>query len=174
MPSKTKQSGRAEILVRMAPKLKARIVAAATEDGLTTNDWLLDVIEEALAVRDAEVAAGKRKADLDRRLEMKLEEIVVVLAAEGKLGDRAKLASEKQIELEEKAQSAIEAWRNRAAVDHYARPRTPLEQLCSDYLDIETEIREGIPEDRSDYFQIQLDDADRDDDELDDADTDGE
>ena len=125
MPSKTKQSGRAEILVRMAPKLKARIVTAATEDGLTTNDWLLDVIEEALAVRDAEVAAGKRKADLDRRLEMKLEEIVVVRAAEGKLGDRAKLASEKQIELEEKAQSAIEAWRNRAAVDHYARPRTP-------------------------------------------------
>jgi hypothetical protein len=174
VPSKTKESGRADILVRMAPLLKTRIVAAAKEDEITVNDWLLDVIERALAVRDAEVASGKRKADFDRRLEVKFEEIVVVLAAEGKLGDRSKLASEKQIELEEKAQSAIEDWTKRTAVDHYARPRTPLEQLCSDYLDIETEIAEGIPEDRSDYFQIQLDDVDPDDDELDDADADGE
>jgi hypothetical protein len=44
-----------------------------------------------------------------------------------------------------------------------------LEQLCSDYLDLETEIQEGVPEDRSDYFQIQIDDADPDDDEIDDA-----
>jgi hypothetical protein len=172
LTSKTKQSNRAGFPLRMEPELKKRLDRAADEDGMSLNNWILSALEEVLAYRDARGAAEKKKAGIERRLDMKIEEIVSLVATRDKVGDRAKLASEKQIELEEKAQSVIEDWRNRTAVDHYARPRTPLEQLCSDYLDIETEIREGIPEDRSDYFQIQLDDADPDDDEIDDVESD--
>jgi len=173
MTSKTKQSGRAGFPLRMEPELKQRLDRAAKEDGMSLNNWILSALEEVLAYRDAKTAAEKKKADIERLREMKFEQIMVLLVAtRDKVADRAKLASEKQIELEEKALSAIEDWRNRTAVDHYARPRTPLEQLCSDYLDIETEIREGIPEDRSDYFQIQLDDTDPDDDEIDDVESD--
>jgi len=46
MVSKTKESGRADILVRMSPRLKERITKAASEHGLTNNDWLLDVIKD--------------------------------------------------------------------------------------------------------------------------------
>jgi hypothetical protein len=175
MTSKPKQqSGRAGFPLRMESELKKRLDRAAEEDGMSLNNWILSALEEVLAYRDAKGAAEKKKAAREHYLEMKFEEIVSLVATRDKVGDRAKLASEKQIELEEKAQSAIEDWRNRRAVDHYARPRTPLEQLCSDFLDIETEIQEGIPEDRSGYFQIQIDDADPDDDEIDDAGADDE
>jgi uncharacterized protein (DUF1778 family) len=81
MTSKTRQSGRAEILVRMPPETKARIIKAANQDGVSVTDWLLDVIEEALAVRDAEIAARKRKADLERRRDLKFWDIVLTRQA---------------------------------------------------------------------------------------------
>jgi hypothetical protein len=109
--SKTKQSGRVDILVRMPPELKARVTKAATEDGATINDWLLDAIEEALAVRDAEVAADKKRTDLERRLEMKFNEIVVLLAR----GDITSLSARAQINLQEKAEGALAKWRHHTA-----------------------------------------------------------
>ena len=86
MTSQTKQSGRVDILVRMAPELKSRVIVAADDDGMSINNWLLNAIEQMLAVRDAEVAAGKSKADLEHRLDMKFQEIVASLAGESRLG----------------------------------------------------------------------------------------
>jgi hypothetical protein len=173
MTSKTKQSGRTDILLRMAPELKARINKAASEDGLTTNDWLLDVIEDALAVRDAEVANNKKRAELERRHDMKYEAIVSVLAAEAQI-DRTSMAADQRVELDELAQTEIEKWRSRAASDYYADPRTPIERLCKEYCDIDNEIDGGAVKGIDTSFEIQIDDTDPDDDELDDANADGE
>jgi hypothetical protein len=118
MTSKIGESGRAGFPLRMDLRLKQRLDRAAKEDGMSLNNWILSALEEVLAYRDARGAAEKKRADIERRRDMKIEEIVSLVATRDKVGDRVKLASEKQIELEEKAQSAIEDWRNRTAVDH--------------------------------------------------------
>jgi hypothetical protein len=140
MTSKTKQSGRADILVRMEPKLKARIVAASNGDGVSVNYWLLDKIEDALAARDVEVAASKRKADLERRRDQKFWEIVTAMAGAATLGDITLSKADAQIELEEQATVAIAKWRGRTTTFYHAEPRTPLERLCKEHEDIEAEI----------------------------------
>jgi hypothetical protein len=168
MPSKTKESGRADILLRMEPGLKARIVKAANEDGMTINDCLLDLIEYALNARDAAGAASKRKADLDSRRDAKYEAIVSALALAIK-SDRTSSAADQRVELDELTETVIEKWRSRAGSDYHAEPKTPLERLCAEYLAIEDEI-DGIAVSGIDSsFEIQIDDADPGDDELDDA-----
>jgi hypothetical protein len=139
MASKTRESGRADILVRMEPKLKARIVAASNGDGVSVNDWLLDGIEQLLAARDTEIAAGKKRADLERRRDLKFEEIMTSLAG----GDLTSLTAQAFIKLQEKAEAPIEKWRNHTATFHHAEPRSPIEVLCRDYCDLETEL-EGV------------------------------
>jgi hypothetical protein len=143
MTSKTRESGRADILVRMPPELKLRVTKAANEDGMSVNDWLLDGIEQLLAFRDAEVAAGKRKADLERRRDQKFWEIVVAMAGAATLGDITLSKADAQIELEERATAAIAKWRERTTAFYHAEPRTPLERLCKEHEDLEVEI-EGV------------------------------
>src|SRR5437870_8401672 len=128
MGSKTKQSGRVDILLRMEPGLKARLVKAANHHGISVNDWLLDGIEHLLAVHDGEVAAEKRKADLERRRELKFDEIVLALAG----SELAGLSADKVTDLHYVAEAAIEKWRNRTASNYYAEPKTPLERLCKE------------------------------------------
>jgi len=135
MTSKTKESGRAEFLLRMPPELKERLAKAAAEDGVTIRDLLLYAAKRLLDDRDAEVAVDKKRADLERSKEAKFEEIVLSLA-----GGDVTLSADKLIELQELAEAVIEKWRNRAASDHHAEPRTALERLCKNYCDIEDEI----------------------------------
>jgi hypothetical protein len=142
MVSKTKELGRADILVRMSLDLKSRVIQAAADDGVTNNDWLLDVIERAVEAHEAEVTAETRKADLEQRLDLKFEEIVSYLAAKAKVGDRIKLSADKLAELHKKAESAIEKWQVHAASNYGAEPRTLLERLCKDHCDIEEKIEE--------------------------------
>src|SRR5258708_2681714 len=85
MPSKTKQSNRAGFPLRMEPELKERLDRAAKEDGASLNNWILSELEEALAYRDGKIAAEKQKGDLERRLDMKFQEIGAYLAAKSKL-----------------------------------------------------------------------------------------
>jgi len=169
----TKESGRAGFPLRMEPELKERLDRAAEEDGASLNNWILSALEEVLAYRDAKGAAERRKADIDRRLDMKFEAIVSVLAAEAKI-DRASTAADRRVEFDELAEAAIEQRRDHAATYYHAKPRTSVEALCRDYLAVEEEL-DGVAVTGIDTsFEIQLDDADPDDGELDDADADGE
>jgi hypothetical protein len=174
MPSKTKESGRVDFLLRMEPELKARITKAANHHRVSVNDWLLDGIEDLLAFHDAEVTADKKKADLEQRLEMKFAELVETLAGAARLGDVTLSKADAQIELEEQATAAITKWRDHMATFHHAEPRRPLERLCRDYCDIEDEIDGGAVKGIDTSFEIQIDDTDPDDDEFDDACDDGE
>jgi hypothetical protein len=140
MASKTARSGRVDFLLRMDPKFKSRIIKAAKQDGVSVTDWLLDGIEHLLAVHDAEVAAGKRKADIERRRDLKFWEIVVAMAGAVPLGDITLSKADVQIELEELATAAIAKWRERTATFHHAEPRTPLERLCKEHEDLEAEL----------------------------------
>jgi hypothetical protein len=136
MTSKTARSGRVDFLLRMQPKLKERIIKAANQDGVSVTDWLLDGIEHLLAVHDTEVAADKKRADIERRLEMKFQEIVASLAC----GDLTSLSTDRVLELHEVAEAAIKKWRDHTATDYYAEPKTPIERLCKDLDDLETEL----------------------------------
>jgi hypothetical protein len=138
MTSKTKQSGRADILVRMSPRLKERIGKAASEHGLTNNDWLLDVIKDALAAHDAEVAARERKQDLESRIESKFQEIMASLAG----GDLTGLKAAAFARLQEKAEATIAKWRAYAQTFSHAEPRSPIELLCRDYCDLEAKLED--------------------------------
>src|SRR5215471_7268449 len=137
MTSKTKQSGRADFLLRMPPELKARLDKAAEEDGVTITDLVLYAIEQMLDARDAEGAADKRRAALERHLELKFDEIVVLLAG----GDIAGLSADKLIDLHDLAEAAIRRWRDHTATYYHAEPRTPIERLAKEYDDIETELQ---------------------------------
>jgi hypothetical protein len=54
MSSKTKQSGRADFLLRMPEQMKLRLAKAAAEKGVSANDWIVASIEQMLDDRDAE------------------------------------------------------------------------------------------------------------------------
>jgi hypothetical protein len=167
MPSKTKESGRADFLLRMPPELKLRLAKAANEDGVTIRDLVLYAIEQMLDTRDAEVAADRKRADLERHLEMKFGELVEALAG----GNIAGLKADKLIELEELAEAEIEKWRDYAASDCHAAPRTPRERICKEHDDIETELQRAPPviSTFEDDDEALLDEALFDDGDLDDA-----
>ena len=70
MISKTKESDRADLLIRMQPELKERIEKAARLVGMTKTDWVLQAIEAILHVQELqaeaqeeilEIRAGKRQ-----------------------------------------------------------------------------------------------------------------
>jgi predicted DNA-binding protein len=139
MVSKTAQSGRADFLLRMPPELKARLAKAADEDGTTIRDLVLYAIEEMLDTRDGEVAADKKRMNLEQRLEMKFEEIVVSLAG----GDITSLSADKRIDLHYVAEAAIKKWRDHTATNYYAEPKTPIERLAKDYCAIEADLEDA-------------------------------
>src|SRR5882762_6302259 len=108
MTSKTRESGRADFLLRMQPELKARLAKAADEDGTTIRDLALYAIEEMLDTRDAEIAARQRKQDLESRIERKFQEIMASLAG----GDLTGLKAAAFARLQEKAEAALAKWRD--------------------------------------------------------------
>ena len=112
-----------------------------------------------LADRDAEVAAGKNKADLERRLEMKFQEIVASLAG----GDLTSLSVKTLTKIHEQAEAAIGEWRNHASAHYHAEPRTPLERLCKDHFDIWIKIEGGTESYINTFDDDDLDDLDLDD-----------
>jgi predicted DNA-binding protein len=57
MISKTRESGRAELLIRMRPELKERIEKAARLVGRTKTDWVLGAIEAILHVQELQADA---------------------------------------------------------------------------------------------------------------------
>jgi predicted HicB family RNase H-like nuclease len=56
MTSKTRESGRADFLLRMEPEMKARLTKAAAESGVTVNDLIITAIERRLAARAERLA----------------------------------------------------------------------------------------------------------------------
>jgi hypothetical protein len=139
MVSKTKESGRADFLLRMPPELKARLVRAADEDGTTIRDLVLYAIEQMLDIRDAEIAARERKQDLESRIERKFQEIMASLAD----GDITGLKAAAFARLQEKAEAALAKWRDYAQTFSHAEPRSPIELLCRDYFDLEAELEDA-------------------------------
>jgi hypothetical protein len=132
----TKQSGRADFLLRMEPKIKAGLDRAAKEDGTTIRDLVLYAIEQMLDTRDAEIAARERKQDLESRIERKFQEIMVSLAG----GDLTGLKAAAFARLQEKAEAVLAKWRDYAGSDHLAEPRSRLEALCKEHEDLEAEL----------------------------------
>jgi hypothetical protein len=137
MAPKTKQSDRAEILLRMASKQKERIVGAAKRNGVSVNGWLNYGIGRLLALHDAEVAVDEKMADIERRLATKFEEIVTALAG----GDLA-LSARERVDFQAAADIALSKWRNHAATFFHAKPRTLLERLCLEHGDLEAELED--------------------------------
>ena len=82
MISKTKESGRADLLVRMPPELKKRIEKAARLVGMTKTDWVLQAIEAILHVQELQADAQEEILEIRRQQETKFEEIIAALAAE--------------------------------------------------------------------------------------------
>jgi hypothetical protein len=136
MTSKTRESGRADFLLRMEPELKARLAKAADEEGATIRDLALYAIEQMLDTRDAKIAARERKQDLESRMERKFQEIMASLVG----GDLTGLKAAAFARLQEKAEAALAKWRDYAGSDHHAEPRSRLEALCKEHDDIDAEI----------------------------------
>jgi hypothetical protein len=135
----SKKSGGADFLLRMEPKIKARLDRAAKEDGTTIRDLVLYAIEQMLDIRDGEIAADKKRASLEHRLNLKFDELVAALAG----GNLASLSADKRIELHYVAEDAIKKWCDRVATYYHAQPKTPIERLAQNYRDLEAEL-EGV------------------------------
>jgi hypothetical protein len=140
MTSKTRESGRADFLLRMPEQMKLRLAKAADEDGTTIRDLALYAIKRMLDIRDGEIAADKKRAGIEDRLNLKFDEIMASLAG----GDLTGLNAATFARLQEKAEAALAKWRDYARTFSHAEPRSPIELLCRDYCDIETEL-EGVP-----------------------------
>src|SRR5258705_109705 len=138
MSSKTKQSGRVDILVRMPPELKLRVIRAAETNGVSVNGWLNYAISQVLAFHDAEVAADEKRKDLERLLQMKFEEIVTALAG----GDLA-LSARERVDFEAAADIALSKLRDPTGRFFNANPATLLERLCQQHDDIEAELEDA-------------------------------
>jgi predicted DNA-binding protein len=76
MISKTKESGRADLLIRMPPELKERIEKAARLVGMTKTDWVLQAIEAILHVQELQAEAQEEILAIRHQQEAKFEEIV--------------------------------------------------------------------------------------------------
>jgi hypothetical protein len=110
---------------------------AAEEAGLSDNKWILNVIQERLAIRNAESRKREDIAALDRKIDMKWEEMIAVLAAKQGLGDLASLAAKDRLTLEEEVDRALVNWDNEA---HDKKPKSDLDRLCKEYNDLNDEI----------------------------------
>jgi predicted DNA-binding protein len=112
MISKTKESGRADLLIRTQPELKERLEKAARLVGMTKTDWVVQAIEAILHVQELQAEAQKEILAIRHQQEAKFEEIVAALAAEQKLGDLASLTTKNRTRFEATADKKLENWRS--------------------------------------------------------------
>ena len=100
MISKTKESGRADLLIRMQPELKQRVEKAARLLGKTQTDWVLKAIEVILHVQELQAKAQTEIAEIRYEQEAKFEEILAALAVKQNLGALATLTARTRTQLE--------------------------------------------------------------------------
>jgi predicted DNA-binding protein len=142
MISKTKESGRADLLVRMQPELKERIEKAARLVGMTKTEWVLQAIEAILHVQELQAEAQEEILEIRGEQEAKFEEILATLAAEQKLGDLATMTKKDRAKLESLADKQLENWRSERRSYGDRKPKTRLERLCKEFDDLWEEARQ--------------------------------
>jgi predicted DNA-binding protein len=133
MISKTKESGRADLLIRMQPELKERLEKAARLVGMTKTDWVVQAIEAILHVQELQAEAQKGILAIRRQQEAKFEEIVATLPAEQKLGDLASLTVKNRTRLEATADQKLENRRFEQLRFGEQKPKTRLDRLCEEF-----------------------------------------
>jgi predicted DNA-binding protein len=138
MASKTKQSGRVDLPIRMSPELKLRIVSAANDQGISQIRWVLNAIERELDDHDAFVADRENVEALRARLATKLEEIIALLVRNCGLGDVNLLSAKDSLVFHNNAHSLLREWR-----EQNRDPKTPLERLCQDYEQISLQLAQS-------------------------------
>jgi predicted DNA-binding protein len=136
MISKTKESGRADLLIRMQPELKQRVEKAARLVGKTKTDWVLRAIEVILHVQELQAKAQTEIAEFRIKQEAKFEEILAELAVQQKLGDLAMLTSRTRTQLESAADKELEKYRLQELSHGISEPKTKLERLCKEFRDL--------------------------------------
>jgi predicted DNA-binding protein len=142
MISKTKESGRADLLIRMQPELKQRVEKAARLVGKTQTDWVLKAIEVILHVQELQAKAQTEIAEIRCEQEAKFEEILAALAAEQKLGDLATLTKKDRAKLESLADKQFENWRSATRRYGILEAKTKLDRLCKEFDDLGDEARQ--------------------------------
>jgi predicted DNA-binding protein len=141
MISKTRESGRAELLIRMKPELKKRIEKAAWLVGRTKTDWVLQAIEAILHVQELQAEAQEEIRAIRVKQEAKFEEIVAALRVELKLGDLATSTKGDRSRLEDEAAKQLEKWRVQQRTYGITEPKTKLDRLCKQFDDLWEEAR---------------------------------
>jgi len=136
MISKTKESGRADLLIRMQPELKERLEKAARLVGMTKTDWVVQAIEAILHVQELQAKAQTEIAEIRIEQEAKFEEILAALALQQKLGDLATLTSRTRTQLESAADKELEKWRLQQLSYGITEPKTQLERLYKEFYDL--------------------------------------
>jgi len=136
MISKTKESGRADLLIRMQPELKQRVEKAARLVGKTQTDWVLKAIQVILHVQELQAKAQTEIAEIRYQQEAKFEEILAALAVQQKIGDLATLTARTRTQLESTADKELEKWRFQEVSHGITKPKTELERLCKEFYDL--------------------------------------
>jgi uncharacterized protein (DUF1778 family) len=136
MISKTKESGRADLLIRMQPELKQRVEKAARLVGKTQTDWVLKAIEVILHVQELQAKAQTEIAEIRCEQEAKFEEILAALAVQLNLGALATLTARTRTQLESAADKESEKWRLHEVRYGITEPKTKLERLCKEFYDL--------------------------------------
>jgi predicted DNA-binding protein len=141
MISKTKESGRADLLIRMQPELKERLEKAARLVGMTKTDWVVQAIEAILRVQELQAEAQEGVLAIRLQQEAIFEEIVAALAAEQKLGDLASFTTKNRTRLEVTADKKLENWRSERRMYGDRKPKTQLDRLCEEFEHLGEEAR---------------------------------
>ena len=142
MISKTKESGRADLLIRMEPELKERIEKAARLVGMTKTEWVLQAIEAILHVQELQAEAQQEILEIRGEQEAKFEEILAALAAEQKLGDLATMTKKDRAKLESMADNKLENWRSATRTYGIIEAKTKLDRLCKEFDDLGEKARQ--------------------------------
>jgi predicted DNA-binding protein len=142
MISKTKESDRADLLIRMQPELKERIEKAARLVGMTKTGWVLQAIEAILHVQELQAEAQEEILEIRGKQEAKFEEILAALAAEQKLGDLASLTKKDRAKLESMADKQFENLRSATRSYGILEAKTKLDRLCKEFDDLGEEARQ--------------------------------
>jgi uncharacterized protein (DUF1778 family) len=142
MIGKTKESGRADLLIRMQPELRERIEKAARLVRMTKTEWVLQAIKAILHVQELQAEAQQEILEIRGELEAKFEEILAALAAEQKLGDLATMTKQDRAKLESLADKQLENWRSTTRRYGILEAKTKLDRLCKEFDDLWDEARQ--------------------------------
>jgi hypothetical protein len=164
--SKTKESGRVDLFLRVSPALKKRIADAAGEDGVSQTEWALAAIEWVLDDRDAEIRKKVRSAALEEQIDQKFDELVALLAGV-EIGALSTLTPRKQLELQDKARDLLDKWEY--DFRRHKKPNNKFEELCAQHLALKNEINADVTTPETEH-----DEDDDEDDDEDFADLDGD